>query len=189
MVKKMQLSNFLSKIYTNKGNFGKVVSVSSYYDKEIIINDQEEYFVDGVKLEQRFGSLEEVKSYIDTQEEAFKTKVELYENISDIKVASIIRKHTDIKITNQLVEHYIHTASSKCFTIDPIILEMRNLNNLDSEIDGKIVFKLNDGKQIAISEETLEKVADLLNKSDLKEKTIDYMRESRENFLSVIRLI
>jgi hypothetical protein len=185
----MQLSNFLSKIYTDKGNYGNVVSVASYYDKEIIVNEEQEYFVDGIKLEQKFENLEEVKAYIDIQEEAFKTKVELYENISDTKVASIIRKYTDTKITNQLVEHYIQTASSKCFTIDPIILEMRQSNKLDSEIDGKIVFRLNDGKQIALSEQTLEKIANLLNNLELKDQTIGYMRESRDNFLSVMRLL
>ena len=185
----MQLNNFLSKLYTDKGTYGKVVSVTSYYDKEIIVNEQQDCFVDGIKLDQKFDSLEEVKNYIDIQEEAFNTKVELYENISDTKIASIIRKYTDSKITNQLVEHYIQAASSKCFTIDPIILEMRHTNKLDSEIDGKTVFRLNDSKQIAISEETLEKIANLLNNLDEKEKTIDYMRHTRENFLSVIRLL
>lgn len=185
----MQLSKFINGLYSSKGNYGKVVGVTSYYDKEIIINDREEYFVDGVKLEQKFESLEEVKSYLDVQEEASNTKITIYENISDTKVASIIKKYLDIKVTNQLVEQYIKTASSKCFTIDPIILEMRQNNKLDSEINGKMIFKLNDGKQIAISEETLEKITDLLNNSDIKEKTIDYMRESRENFLSVMRLL
>ena len=185
----MQLANFLSKIHTVKGNYGKVVSVASYYDKEIIINEKEEYFVDGIKLEQKFENLEEVKSYIDIQEEAFKTRVELYENISDTKVASIIRKHTEIKITNQLIEHYIHTASSKCFTVDPIILEMRMTNKLDSEINGKIVFRLDDGKQVALSEQTLEKIANLLNNMEIKDQTIDFMRKSQENFLSVIKIV
>jgi len=155
----MQLANFLSKIHTVKGNYGKVVSVASYYDKEIIINDKEEYFVDGIKLEQKFENLEEVKSYIDIQEEAFKTKVELYENISDTKVASIIRK------------------------------EMRMTNKLDSEISGKIVFRLDDGKQVALSEQTLEKIANLLNNMEIKDQTIDFMRKSQENFLSVIRIV
>jgi hypothetical protein len=185
----MQLNNFLSKLYTDKGTYGKVVSVTSYYDKEIIVNEQQDCFVDGIKLDQKFDSLEEVKNYIDIQEEAFNTKVELYENISDTKIASIIRKHTEIKITNQLIEHYIHTASSKCFTVDPIILEMRITNKLDSEINGKIVFRLDDGKQVALSEQTLEKIANLLNNMEIKDQTIDFMRKSQENFLSVIRIV
>lgn len=185
----MQLSKFINELYTNKGNYGKVVSVVTYYNKEIVLNEDNDYFVDGEKLNYKFSSLEEVKSYIDVQEEAFKSRIEIYENVSNIKIASIIKKYTDVKITNQLIENYIQTASSKHFTIDPIILEMRSTNKLDSEIDGKIVFKLNDGKQVALSSQTIEKLSELLNISDKKEKTIDYMKESRENFLSVMRLL
>lgn len=186
----MQLNNFIANLYSNKGNYGKVVSVTSYYDNKIVVNEDNEYFIDGVKVEQSFKNLEEAKQYIDMQEEAANIKISLYEKSFNINIAALIKKHyEDIKITNQLIETYIQTASSRCFTIDPIILEMRQQNNLDSEIDGKIVFVLNDGKQIAISEETIEKITNILNNSDLRDKTIDYMRESRENFLSVMRLL
>jgi hypothetical protein len=66
---------------------------------------------------------------------------------------------------------------------------MRMTNKLDSEISGKIVFRLDDGKQVALSEQTLEKIANLLNNMEIKDQTIDFMRKSQENFLSVIRIV
>lgn len=185
----MHLNEFITKLYSTTGNYGNVTGVTTYYDKEIIVNEDNEYFVDGVKLDQTFSSLEEAKQYIDIQEDASNVKIDLYETVSNTKVASIIRKYTDEKITNQLIESYIQDASSKRFTIDPIVVEMRSQNTLDCEINGKITFKLNDGKTIAISEQTIETLASTLNKSELKEQTIEFMQESAENFLSVVRLL
>jgi len=50
-------------------------------------------------------------------------------------------------------------------------------------------FILNDGKTVAISEETVEKIANLLNNSKHKEEILNYMRESVDNFLHVVRKI
>jgi hypothetical protein len=187
----MQLNEFISKIYNAKGNYGNVVSVTSYYDKEIILNESGEFFVDGVALEQTFECLDDVKEYIDIQEEAFKNKLEtIYEDISVNKVASTIKKYDyTAKITNHLIESYIGAASSKRFTIDPIILEMRMDNRLDSEIDGKIIFKLDDSKSVALSYETVERIANMLNNSEDKEQILEHMRQNRDNFLSILKLL
>ena len=80
-------------------------------------------------------------------------------------------------------------ASSKSFTLDPVLLEMRTTYKSANLIEGKIDFTLNDGKQVAISEETVNKLASLLNSTTDKEEILDYMRENVDNFLSVIRQI
>jgi hypothetical protein len=184
----MRLSNLVNKLYSKKGDYGNVVSVSTHYDYEIIENDQGQYFVDGVLIEAQLDDLEEVKRYIELQESASETKIKLYEDISDVKIASLIRKYnSDIKVTTNLVESYMSLASSKSFTTDPVLLEMRTSYKSANLIEGKIDFKLQDGKQVAISEETVNKLASLLNSTTDKEEILDYMRENIDNFLSVIR--
>jgi hypothetical protein len=186
----MQLNDFVRKLYTDKGNYGNVARVTSYYDKEIVCNEDNQYYVDGVLLEQHFSSLEEVKRYIDIQEDASLVRTQIYENVSDTQVATIIKRYnSDIRVTNQLVETYIQAASSKTFTVDPVILEMRISNKLDNIIEGKIVFKLNDGKQVALSEDTVTKITSLLNKSIDKDEIVEHMRQNQENFLSVLKFI
>ena len=77
-------------------------------------------------------------------------------------------------------------ASSKLFTIDPVINEIRNLNKLDKLIEGKIDFKLNDGSVVAINKDTQHHINNLLqNHNDI----VEHMRESSENFLGVIKQI
>lgn len=184
----MQLSKLVNKLYSTKGGYGNVVSVTTHYDNQIVENDKGEYYVNGVLIEAKLDDLEEVKRYIELQESASETKIKLYEDISDIKIASIIRKYdSDIKVTTNLVESYMSLASSKSFTLDPVLLEMRTTYKSANLIEGKIDFKLEDGKQVAISEDTVNKLASLLNNTADREEILDYMRESRENFLSVIR--
>jgi hypothetical protein len=184
----MKLNEFVSKLYSSQGNYGNVVSVASHYNHKIVENDKGEYFVDGIQLEVRLESLEEVRDYIDLQETASKTKIRLYEDISETKIASIIKKYNeDTKITTKLIENYMTLASSKVFTIDPVLLEMRNSYKTANIFDTKLDFKLNDGKQVAIGEQTMQKISELLNNCNDKQEIIDYMTESRDNFVSVVR--
>jgi len=54
---------------------------------------------------------------------------------------------------------------------------------LDNIIEGKLDFILGDGSIIAIDESTFNKINNILcNHSDI----IDYMRESKQNFIYVI---
>ena len=184
----MTLNEFVTKLYSSKGNYGNVVSVASHYDHKIVENDKGQYFVDGIQLDVKLESLEEVRDYIDLQETASKTKIRLYEGISDTKIASIIKKYNeDIKITTTLIENYMSLASSKVFTIDPVLLEMRQSYKAANVFDGKLDFTLKDGKQVAIGENTVKKISELLNNCEDKQEIIDYMTESRDNFVSVIR--
>jgi hypothetical protein len=181
----MTLNDFVKNLYTRKGNYGNVVSVSTHYTHQIIENDNGKYFVDGVLLEADYSDLEEVKRHIELEELA---KVSLYEDISDIKIANIIKKYNEnTKITTTLIESYTNRASSKAFDIDPVLIEMRTTYRGQNLMQNKLDFILNDGKTVAISEETVEKIANLLNNSKHKEEILNYMKECVENFLYVVR--
>lgn len=111
---------------------------------------------------------------------------ETYSEIPEAKVAEIIKEHHDVKVTDTLIESYLELASSNIFTVDPVICELRKYNKLDKLIEGKIHYTLSDGSVVTISESTQE----LLNKL-LQGQTeiIDYMRESKEQFIHVIEKI
>lgn len=184
----MTLNDFIKNLYSKKGNYGNVVSVSTHYDHQIIENDKGKFFVDGVLLEADYNDLEEVKRHIELEETASEAKVSLYEDISDIKIANIIKKYNDnAKITTTIIENYTQRASSKVFDIDPVLIEMRTSYRGPNLIQNKLDFRLNDGKQIAIDEETVEKIANLLNNTKDKEEILNYMRENINNFLHVVR--
>ena len=138
-------------------------------------------------IETQFESLEEAKKYIKTQSYSAKLNdkisEETYEELSDIKVANIIKEYQDVKVTDTLIESYIELASSNIFTVDPVVYEIRKLNKLDVVIEGKIHYELNDGSVVAISEATQENLNNLLQN---QKEIIDYMRESKENFIHVV---
>lgn len=138
-------------------------------------------------LETEFNSLEEARQYIkedyishQLEEQASKN---LYEELSDTKVAEIIKEYHDIKVTDTLIENYIKLASSNMFSVDPVVQEIRSLNKLDKLIEGKLHYVLNDDTIVTISERTQDRLNNLLqNQTEI----IEYMRESKDNFIHVL---
>lgn len=125
----------------------------------------------------------EAKKITTVMEEVAK---ETYEEIPHIKVAEIIKEHHDIRVTDTLIESYVELASSNIFSVDPVVCELRRFNKLDRLIEGKINYTLNDGNVIAIDEATQEYLNKLLqNQTEI----IEYMRESKDNFLNVLEQI
>jgi hypothetical protein len=111
---------------------------------------------------------------------------ESYEDIEDGRIATIIKEHHDIKVTNTLIESYKELAASRIFTVDPIVQGIRKLNKLDSIVENKIHYMLNDNSVIAINERTQTMLNNLL----LNQKEIvEYMRESKSNFFHVLKKI
>jgi nitrogenase subunit NifH len=138
----------------------------------------------------KFKSLEEARENIKQEYAAHKIEEqvskELYEEISDAKVASIIKEYHDVKVTDTLIETYIQLASSNMFSVDPVVQDIRALNKLDTIVEGKLHYVLADDTIVAISEQTQERLNKLLgNQTEI----IEYMRESTENFLSVLEQI
>ena len=111
---------------------------------------------------------------------------EIYEEIPNNKIAEIIKEYHDVKVTDTLIETYIELASSNIFSVDPVICELRKINKLDTLVEGKLNYTLDDGSVIAINEATQEYLNKLLQNQN---EIIEYMRESKENFLKVLEQI
>lgn len=137
-----------------------------------------------------FEGLEEAREYIKSK--IFSEKLEaqisndMYDEISENTIAHIIKEYHDIKITDTLIESYIDLASSKLFTVDPVVYEIRKLNKLDIVVENKIHYELNDGTTVAISNVTQETLNKLLQTNT---EVVDYMRETKDNFMRVIEKI
>jgi hypothetical protein len=137
-----------------------------------------------------YSSLEEARTHIKNKQvsntlESQITK-DIYEELTDNRIASIIKEYHDIKVTDTLIESYIELASSQIFTVDPVVQKIRSLNKLDAVIEGKLHYELNDGSIVAINEQTQEQLNNLLsNNKDI----VEYMRESKSNFFYVLNKI
>ena len=164
---------------------GHGIKSQVYSYGRLIEQIEDSILIDGTSTE--FTSLEEARKYIKqvTLSEKLEQEIskELYEEIDDTKIASIIKEHHDIKVTDKIIESYITLASSKEFTFDPVVGDIRNLNKLDKLFEGKMDFTLNDGSIVAINENTFEQINNIFeNHSDV----IKFMRESKQNFVDVI---
>lgn len=134
-------------------------------------------FLETIKLKQ-----EEDKT-VSLVEEVTK---EIYEEIPNNKIAEIIKEYHNVKVTDTLIETYIELASSNIFSVDPVICELRKYNKLDRLIEGKLNYTLNDGSVIAIDESTQDYLNKLLNNQN---EIVEYMKESKANFLHVLKRI
>lgn len=178
------------KYYELKSSLRKsniVESVRSYLQL-IELTEEGKILINGLNTE--FKTIEEARKYIkedyDTHQLADKIAKDTYQEISENTVASIIKEHHDIKVTDTLIESYLELASSKIFTVDPVVQEIRKLNKLDSLIENKVHYELQDGSIVAIDEQTQEQLNNLLaNHKDV----VEYMRETKDNFFNVVNKI
>jgi hypothetical protein len=164
-----------------------VESVRSYMHL-IEKTSEDKVLIDGEETE--FVTIEEARQYIKEKHISEKLEQEisneLYEEISENTVANIIKEHHDVKVTDTLIENYIQLASSRMFSTDPVVQEIRKLNKLDTLVEGKLHYVLDDDNIIAISETTQERLNNLLQNQT---EVVQYMRESKENFMHVLELI
>lgn len=164
-----------------------VESVRSY--KHLIEKDVEgNILINNMNTD--FESIEEARIHIkenhNTQKLANNIIKNTYQDISDYTVASIIKEHHNIKVTQTLIESYIDLASSNIFSIDPVVQNIRAINKLDRLVENKLHYVLEDGSMVAINKETQINLNKLLeNQTDI----IQYMRESKDNFFYVIEQI
>lgn len=170
----------------SKSLFKSDGSIRSY--GHLIEKVEDKILVDG--KETKFNSLEEARSQIKyeynskkLQEQASK---ELYEELSDNTIANIINEYHQVKVTDTLVESYKELASSNMFSVDPVVHKIRSLNKLDRLIENKLHYVLKDDGIVAISESTQERLNNLLQN---QKEIIEYMRESKENFMHVLTKI
>ena len=155
---------------------------SACHGHNIILSTEGKVFVEN--KENELLSIEEAREYINQIILEEELTQELYEEIPQIKIAELIKEHHDIKVTDTLIEQYVELASSKLFSSDPVIQEIRKMNSVDNLVEGKIDYKLDDGSIVAIDEETNQEINNLLAEhSDI----VEYMRQSKDNFMSIIR--
>lgn len=180
----MKFKQFQNTVY-NKALGADVVRQSQAYDHVLAESADGRVFVDGSEtlfssLEEAIESFKQQRIQEDIQQEI---QNELYEEMSDIIVADIIKKHHDVKVTDTLIESYVELASSKLFTTDPVAQDIRKYNKLDQVLEGHLDYKLNDGSVIIITEGTQRRINNIFNQH---QDIIEYMRESKDNFLDVL---
>lgn len=166
----------------------EIVRQTQYFGKLIQEAEDGSILVDRVLT--CFLSLEEAKQsikYTKIKEDIeHHIHSELYENISDTKIAEIIHEHHDVKVTDKLVESYIELASSKTFTLDPVVYDIRNYNTSDRIIESKLDFKLDDGSHVMIDDNTYNRINKVFAEHV---EVIHHMRQSADNFLSVVNML
>lgn len=171
-------SKFKSKIYEDMNLLNSFI----YREKRVTVSSDLCVQIDSAPIGSKFSSLEEATSYaknhIDSQDVL--STVDL---ISEAKVVEIIKKH-DVtnRITSKLIEAYVEFVSCKDFSVDPVVTEIKSKFN-DSQFN-KLEYVLKDGTTVAIDEET---ALELSTKLKDKYTLVEHMRESKENFMQVIR--
>lgn len=175
------LSNIRSKFREQ----AEVLDSYIYQGQHVVINKDLSVKIDEEFIDVDLKSLEEARQYIKTHIDTTEIIKEVHNLIPEEKVASLIKKYHEVnKITDTIVESYIELASSNIFSIDPVITEIKKYS--PSSFQGKLEYTLNDDSVVAISEHTQERLNKILvDKHDI----IDYMRESKENFMHVIKAL
>lgn len=173
------------KEFTNKIKRSGVVETTRCYSHLIEKMENGKVEINGEPT--KFNTIEEAREYVKqnyiSQKLSNEVSTDIYEELSEEKIANIIKEHHNIKVTDTLIESYKELASSRMFTVDPIVLEIRSLNKLDRLVEGKLHYVLNDETIIAIDESTQDRLNNILqNHLDV----VEYMRESKENFMHVL---
>lgn len=153
-----------------------------YGDHKVVLTRDMHIAIDGARISQQFDTIEEAKAFAKASINNSKLVQEV-KNIPEQMVVNFIRKHHEsVKITNQLIESYSSFAAQKIFTLDPVIVEMKKYDV--NTFQNKLEFCLEDGSKIAIDESTHDKLCELFED---KYNIIEYMRESKENFMHIIK--
>mgnify|MGYP001359916283 FL=1 len=103
-------------------------------------------------------------------------------SLPEERIAECISRHSDVEITDKLVEEYINKASETDFNIDPILtdIKLRSINEFRNKLD----YVLKDGTKIAISEKNQILLNSLLKGKD---EIVSYMSENKQNFMEVLK--
>ena len=103
-------------------------------------------------------------------------------SLPEERIAECISRHSDIEITDKLIEEYINKASETDFNIDPILtdIKLRSINEFRNKLD----YVLKDGTKIAISEKNQILLNSLLKGKD---EIVSHMSENKQNFMEVLK--
>lgn len=91
------------------------------------------------------------------------------ESFGVAQIVEAVRKYSNKKVTNQLIEEYHEAASSKEFSTDPVVLDL--ISKSKFKVGNKYIFVM-EGKAFAISEGTIKAIqesgADINSIEDIK---------------------
>lgn len=153
------------------------------YGHEVSITEDLKIYINGTYIESNVSTLEEARLYAKEVIQNNELLESIDTTIPEDKVANYIRQYHDIeKITDTLIESYIELASSNMFTVDPVVTAIKESRT--AEFKGKLQYELNDGSVVAIDEATQEMLNNIL--AD-KNEIVEYMRESKDNFVRIIK--
>jgi len=111
-------------------------------------------------LKQKIVEAREPKGSFDDSASEVKESVKnriTNEVFSTGQLVESIRKHSDKKVTDQLVERYHEAASSKEFSVDPVLLDLNRKSQF--RLDSKYIFVIED-TVVALSEECVNFIRD-----------------------------
>lgn len=153
-----------------------------YQGKRVVINKDMSISINEQLHDVEVKNLEEAKQYVKTHIDTSIILEDVDAGIPEEKILNLVSKyHSSVKITDTIIESYLELASSNLFSIDPVLVEIKQRG---SSLPGKIEHKLNDGSTVAIDENTQRLLSTLLED---KYQIVEYMRESKENFMRIIR--
>jgi hypothetical protein len=172
----------LAKLKSKLSESSGVLDSFIYQDKRVVISKDLSITVNEEKIDSDINNLEEAREYA----KSYITNSIILEDIDTVipeeKIVNLVNKYHNIeKITDTIVESYLELASSNLFTIDPVLVEIKQRS---TSIPGKIEHRLNDGNVVAVSEETQNLLNTLLED---KYQVVEYMRESKQNFMRIIK--
>ena len=174
----LTLTKLKSKLAENSGTLDSFI----YQGKRVVISKSFDICINEEPLNIAVKDLEEAREYAKTHIDTSILVEDIGATIPEEKIINLVSKyHSSVKITDTIVESYLELASSNLFTIDPVLVEIKQRS---TSIPGKIEHKLSDGNVVAISEETQNLLNTLL---DDKYQIVEYMRESKENFMRIIK--
>jgi hypothetical protein len=181
----MNYSQFSKKLNTTLT--GMDIRESIHFYGSVIQCTNDGILIDNAKTD--YTSISEAKQHLKYQEQTKTIIKDLQEQVyqdNKQKIADIINEEHNIKVTNNIIDSYIKLASDKTFSIDPVVHQIREMNKLDTIVNGKIHYILEDNSVVAINSETQKLINNIANNNL---KVVDYMKESSDNFLNIINVI
>jgi len=171
----------LAQLKTKLSEKSGIIDSFIYQGARVTVNEDLQISIDGELIDVEVKDLEEARGHAKRYISA-STILEDINTIPEEKIANLINKyHTTVKVTDTIIESYLELASSNLFTIDPVLIEIKQKN---SSFVGKIEHMLNDGNSVVINEETQNLLNTLLED---KYQIVEYMRESKQNFMRIIK--
>jgi hypothetical protein len=153
------------------------------YGHSVSITEDLKIFINSIEIESNVSTLEEARQYAKQTIENFELLETIDTTIPKEKIAHYIKEYHNVeKITETLIEQYLELASSNIFTVDPVVTAIKESRT--AEFKGKLQYDLNDGSIVAIDESTQEYLNNILKN---KPEIVDYMRESKNNFMRIIK--